>query len=50
MSSNKAKITEQADMIMDSEKYIDLYSQYRLNGYYSIDEQEQNFQMLDKIA
>ena len=30
MSSNKAKITEQADMIMDSEKYIDLYSQARL--------------------
>ena len=50
MSSNKAKITEQADMIMDSEKYIDLYSQSRLNGYSSIDEHEQNFQMLDKIA
>lgn len=41
---------EQADMIMDSEKYIDLYSQSRLNGYSSIDEHEQNFQMLDKIA
>ena len=50
MSSNKAKITEQADMIMDSEKYIDLYSQSRLNGYSSIDEHEQNFQILDKIA
>ena len=50
MSSNKAKITEQTDMIMDSEKYIDLYSQSRLNGYSSIDEHEQNFQMLDKIA
>ena len=50
MSSNKATITEQADMIMDSEKYIDLYSQSRLNGYSSIDEHEQNFQMLDKIA
>lgn len=37
-------------MIMDSEKYIDLYSQSRLNGYSSIDEHEQNFQMLDKIA
>ena len=29
---------------------IDLYSQSRLNGYSSIDEHEQNFQMLDKIA
>lgn len=37
-------------MIMDSEKYIDLYSQSRLNGYSSINEHEQNFQMLDKIA
>ena len=50
MSSNKAKITEQADMIMDSEKSLDLYSQSRLNGYSSIYEHEQNFQMLDKIA
>ena len=50
MSSNKAKITEQADMIMDSEKYIDLYSQARLNGYCSVDEHERNFQILDKIA
>ena len=50
MSSNKAKITEQADMIMDSEKYIDLYSQARLNGYCSVDEHDRNFQILDKIA
>ena len=35
---------------MDEKKYIDLYSQARLNGYSSIDEHEQNFQMLDKIA
>ena len=37
-------------MNMDEKKYIDLYSQARLNGYSSIDEHEQNFQMLDKIA
>ena len=35
---------------MDEKKYIDLYSQARLNGYSSTQEHEQNFQMLDKIA
>ena len=37
-------------MNMDEKKYIDLYSQARLNGYFSTQEHEQNFQMLDKIA
>ena len=37
-------------MNMDEKKYIDLYSQARLNGYSSTQEHEQNFQMLDKIA
>ena len=37
-------------MNIDEKKYIELYSQARLNGYSSIDEHEQNFQMLDKIA
>ena len=37
-------------MNMDEKKYIDLYSQARLNGYSSAQEHEQNFQMLDKIA
>ena len=35
---------------MDEKKYIDLYSQARLNGYSSTQEHEQNFQILDKIA
>ena len=35
---------------MDGKKYIDLYSQARLNGYSSTQEHEQNFQILDKIA
>ena len=37
-------------MNMDEKKYIDLYSQARLNGYSSTQEHEQNFQILDKIA
>ena len=37
-------------MNMDEKKYIELYSQARLNGYSSTQEHEQNFQMLDKIA
>ena len=37
-------------MNMDNEKYIELFSQARLNGYSSIDEHEQNFKILDKIA
>ena len=28
---------------MDEKKYIDLYSQARLNGYFSTQEYEQNF-------
>ena len=30
-------------MDMDEKKYIDLYSQARLNGYFSTQEYEQNF-------
>ncbi|WP_141082085.1 hypothetical protein [Campylobacter devanensis] len=41
---------EQVDINMDNEKYIELFSQARLNGYSSIDEHEQNFKILDKIA
>ena len=37
-------------MNMDEKKYIDLYSQARLNGYSSTQEHERNFQILDKIA
>ena len=37
-------------MNIDENKYIELYSQARLNGYSSIQEHERNFQILDKIA
>ncbi|WP_086243171.1 hypothetical protein [Campylobacter devanensis] len=37
-------------MNIDENKYIELYSQARLNSYSSIQEHEQNFQILDKIA
>lgn len=35
---------------LSTKQYIELFSQARINSYTSIDEHEQNFQMLDKIS